>query len=366
MGRLVTAQNPSTSGLSATRLSSASSASATSLTVSNNSNFAIDNFIIVGGEGSETAELVRVSSLSGTTTINLASGLKFAHALNDAVRVVPSDKVRFYGAQSTTITVSDLLATADVEVDNPDRETSFYHSSGNNNWYYKFTYYNTTTGSESSLSDAVLISGGTSNDLYCSEEDIYSSLHISKDDETAPNSGMVLRLISSRTERMNAETNSSFRTETITISSYQYVDGRGKYRKWYFLGKAPVISVTGLDITDSIPGKTATWTALTEGRDDDFTLTKETGMVFLTSSTVYPLDYPDSLRWYGTWGRTSVPEDVRNAVISGVLIDLSKTTYAKAAIKGRTKDLGLNGLERLEEDWKRTVSRYRVLRYMNT
>lgn len=366
MSRLLSAQNPSTIGTAFTRLSSAASAAATSLTVDNNSGFAKNEFIVVGEEGKEDAEIQQISGLSDNDTLSLVGSLKFAHAIDDPVRFITCDQIKFYGATSSTIASTDLLATVDIDIDSANKETLYNHLTGTNSWYYKFTFYNSFTGDESSLDDAVTISGGTANDLYCTEEGVLDYLHLSKDDESAPSASLLLSLIQARTERINAETKSSFRTETVASDDKKYVDGRGKYRKWYFLGHAPILSITLLEITDTSPGGTATWTTLTEGRDDDYILDSDTGFVYVIKDDVYPVAFPNSLRWYGTWGRSTVPDDVRDAVIKGVILDLAKTGYYKAIIEGHQYDVSNVNLNEFQKEWDKIVNRYKVVRFINT
>jgi len=364
MGRLLLAENPRTLDFPFTRLLSASSVSATTFTVESNEGYATDDYIVLGEEGNETTELLKISSVSGNNTIISTTSAKFAHSIGDPIRVTPFNQIKFYGNTSTTITdPTHLLATVDIAVDSRDKTTPYHHTSGDNTYYYKYVYYNETTADASSLSEAVTISGGTSNDLYCTEQDILDAIHIGKDDGTAPRTNVILRLIEARTNKINGDTDSSFRTETIANTAYQYVDGRGIGKRYYFLCKAPIISITGLDYTTDLPSETPTWTAMTAGRGNDYLLldSGKSGMIYITSDTVYPLQYPESLRWYGTWGWATVPDDVKDAVIKGVIYDLSRLTLHRDTIRGIEMKSNSNIIESFNEDWRRVVMRYRNL-----
>lgn len=365
MGRLLIAENSSLIRNILTRLSSASSVSATIISVDNMSDFSANDFIVIGEEGTETAELKKIESVTSPGTITITSALKFEHLVDSPIRVALIDQIKFYGSTSTTISASNILATVDVMVDNPRKETMYNHSEGTDSWYYKFTYYNSVTGDESSLDDAILISGGTATDLYCTEDDVLDYLNISKDDTEAPSSSALLRLIESRCNQINSDTNTSFRVETIESTDKKYIDGRGLNNMWYFLGHSPIISITSLETTQTEPGTTATWTTLTSGRDNDFILDKVRGMAYICSSSNYPKNYPDSLRWYGTWGRESVPDDVRDIIVKGVIFDLSKLTIYKNLIKGHTFEIQNSTLNEFGKDWDKIVKNYLVRTFIN-
>lgn len=365
MGRLLIADNPQTVNLAYTQISSAVSAGSTTLKIDNTEGFTANDYVIIGEEGTETAELIKISTVTSPNTLTLASALTFAHSVDEPVRMTTVNKIKFYGDTDSTIEAANLLATVDIAVDSPRKETLYFHTSGDDTYYYKYTYYNSTTGDETSLDDSITVSGGESSDLYCNEEEVLEQLEMSKDDSAAINTSMILRLIMARTEKINHEANTSFRTETISSSDYQYVDGRGKYKYWYFLGKAPIISITALQTTQTTPGSTATWNTLTEGRDNDFILDKEKGTVYIADTSYYPEAYPDALRWYGTWGRASVPEDVKDVIIKGVILDLARSTIYKSLIKGTTYEIANNTINEWEKDWKEIVNRYKVRRYIN-
>lgn len=74
----------------------ASAGSSVALSVVNSDGFAANNFVVVGVEGSDGAELCQVTGTTATT-ITVAT-LKLAHRTNEPVTKYRYDKRKFYGA----------------------------------------------------------------------------------------------------------------------------------------------------------------------------------------------------------------------------------------------------------------------------
>jgi hypothetical protein len=94
-----------------TYLTAASAVSATSLTVANNGSFSTNDYTVIGFPGQEGAELHKISSVSGTTTINYAAdALNFAQSTNTPVTYIKYNQVKFYlgdySARYSTGTIS--------------------------------------------------------------------------------------------------------------------------------------------------------------------------------------------------------------------------------------------------------------------
>src|SRR5205823_11725638 len=71
----------------------ASAGSSVALTVLNNDSIVANDYIVIGQEGSETAELQQVSSVTGSTTVTVGT-LKFSHKQNEPIEAYPIVKTK--------------------------------------------------------------------------------------------------------------------------------------------------------------------------------------------------------------------------------------------------------------------------------
>src|SRR5690349_10748066 len=75
----------------------ATAGSNVALSVENNDGFSAHDFLVIGYEGSEGAELQQVSSVSGNGTITVGT-LKFDHKEGEPITRYRFDQRKFYGA----------------------------------------------------------------------------------------------------------------------------------------------------------------------------------------------------------------------------------------------------------------------------
>jgi len=126
--------------------------SGTSLTVISNVSFAANDLIVVGELGEENTELKKVDSISGKTTITLASALNFSHEKDTPVYKVAWDNVSIE-RNSVEITQSA------IQWDKKD--TIYYDSSGTASDSYRFRFYNSVTTTYSEYSPTQTGAGPT-------------------------------------------------------------------------------------------------------------------------------------------------------------------------------------------------------------
>lgn len=98
-----------------TFLTASAAAAATAITVANNAGFASNDYTVIGVPGQEGAELHKISSVSGNTTINYVSdALKFAISTNTQVTYIKYNKVKFYlGDWSARYSTGTITVTKD-------------------------------------------------------------------------------------------------------------------------------------------------------------------------------------------------------------------------------------------------------------
>jgi phage gp36-like protein len=123
------------------------------LSVESSEGVATDDYIVVGHEGSELAELCQVSSV---TNISITvQTLKFNHQKSEPFVVFRFNQRKFYGATSAAGAYTELTVDGspkDISVDDPQGTILEY--SGDTFTYFKATYFNSTTSEESDPADS--------------------------------------------------------------------------------------------------------------------------------------------------------------------------------------------------------------------
>ena len=133
----------------------------TTLSVTNSQGFSVNDFIILGHIGSETAEIRRIESIT-STTITVTTATSILHAEEEPIRLIRYDQRKFYRSTSEAGTYTHLSAEGspvDIDVDKPEG-TEFEDSSGASSSWYKATYYNSYSGDESDIDNAVAVKAG--------------------------------------------------------------------------------------------------------------------------------------------------------------------------------------------------------------
>ena len=151
---VITAFNPLTDGLEKSYLASSTSAGATVLTVKNDDRFLANDKIMIGEMGREKTEIVTVSSLSGSTTLNIGATV-FPHSADEPVYRLRYDQVKFYRSTTGVSGSYTLISTQTIDVDNANLTTIYDDTTGLAAYYYESSYYNSVAGIESALSDPV-------------------------------------------------------------------------------------------------------------------------------------------------------------------------------------------------------------------
>ncbi len=130
-------------------------AGATSIQVQNINRFAVDQFIMIGTEGIENSEIIRVSAVTAPAgnTITLQNPLRFGHGSNAKVTMIEFNRVEYSWANPYN-GVKTVMQTLDIQADNLETNyNDLIHTSG----YYFARWYNSVTGLFSPYSDGVQI-----------------------------------------------------------------------------------------------------------------------------------------------------------------------------------------------------------------
>ena len=141
----------------------ATAGSSVSLTLENNNGMANTDFLVIGHEGSELAEIVQINTaVTAGQTVQVAT-LKFNHFKGEPVTRYSYNKRKFYGATTEAGSYVELTAEGspvDIQVDDPQGTLLEYL--GSTYTYFKATYYNSATTTETDIADAVAVAGDQS------------------------------------------------------------------------------------------------------------------------------------------------------------------------------------------------------------
>lgn len=135
----------------------ATAGSSVALTVENGEGFATNGYIVVGLEGSEKAELCRITGVSGNT-VTVAT-LLFSHKDGEPIVRYRYNQRKFYGSLTATGSYSQLTSDGSpvtIGVDDP-QGTLLEYTAADGYLYFKSTYYNSTTAEESNIVDATAV-----------------------------------------------------------------------------------------------------------------------------------------------------------------------------------------------------------------
>jgi len=158
---VIKAEHPDMSYVAKTRLGASVSAAEVTHTVVNNNKFTADDYVLFENLAEEKAELRKIASISGNTTI-VTDALAFGHVKDTPIRFIPYNKVIFYTATGEEATYA-ARNTASLAVDSDF--TYYDYTSGSSSTWAKIRYYNEQGTSYSEFSDAVQFSGYKSGSL---------------------------------------------------------------------------------------------------------------------------------------------------------------------------------------------------------
>lgn len=162
---ILTAFNPEIPEQEVTYLSLPVLAGATSVTVKNNDEFALNDRILLGKPGTETAEMVSVTGAVTAGTGLTIGATTFAHSADEPVTRLRFDQVKFYRSITTSTGTYTILAGTPVNIDWDGIEgiTTFDDTTGLSAYFYKVSYYNSVSTLESTLSDPIAGTGYARN-----------------------------------------------------------------------------------------------------------------------------------------------------------------------------------------------------------
>lgn len=145
-----------------TYLSGDEASAQTVLSVLSGTNFAINEYIIIGTPGTEKAEIRKISAVD-TTTITVSVAISHSHPQGTLITFIPFNQIEVYSATSSGGAFS-LLSTVDIR---PDAlETYYPRTTDASTIYYKARFKNENNTTYSDYSDEVSATGYAYNTVY--------------------------------------------------------------------------------------------------------------------------------------------------------------------------------------------------------
>src|SRR3990167_6525505 len=135
-------------------------AGVSSLIVDNANEFTADEYVIVGSLGSDKCEIVKISTVSGSTQTITVSSTIHAHNRGERVTFIPYNQITIQRSTDSGSSYSDLV-TVDIRPDST--ETFYQHITGASTDYYRVKFYNSTCTNESQVSDGIIATGFVDN-----------------------------------------------------------------------------------------------------------------------------------------------------------------------------------------------------------
>lgn len=125
------------------------------LTLVGNEGFSANDYVVIGHEGNELAELEQINqSVSPGTQIRVGI-LKYNHKAGEPVYKYSYDKRKFYGCATIDGTYTELTADGSPKLIQPDDpQGTFIECTDDTYQYFKATYYNSTTDDETDVEDS--------------------------------------------------------------------------------------------------------------------------------------------------------------------------------------------------------------------
>lgn len=141
--------------------------------VDNGTNFAANDYILLGNFGQESTEIIKINTVS-SNTLNLATTTSFSHAESTKATVIPYNQVIFYYTTTATFSAGTVLTTTNIQPDSNFTITSDATNTTGFGWY---KFYNSTTDKASTNSNAIPYSDFAENSVKKILDSFFSLLN---------------------------------------------------------------------------------------------------------------------------------------------------------------------------------------------
>lgn len=195
----------------------ASAGNNVSVSMDDNSSFAINDFAVVGSFLSPKTEIAKINSAVTLGTSVQLDSLTFPHPAGSPIIKIMYDKVRMYSALTINGTKT-LVDTKDIDV---DQENTEFELSDSSTGYRFFVLFNSSTSTEGKYSPGIDVGGTVSTKSYSS---IYNFVKLQYPDDLSQD--MFEMFLQTAIDEIFGMRNWSFRegksTFTPTEGVYEY------------------------------------------------------------------------------------------------------------------------------------------------
>lgn len=151
----------------------ASPGSSVTLNVLGNDGMSQNDYVVIGVEGTDTAEIQKINTVVAHGTSIQVATLIYSHKQDEPVQIFRYNERKFYGCTTIAGNYTELTAYGSpktIDINNP-QGTLLEYTGTEGYIYFKSTYYNSTTSEETDIgeSTAILADEGV---RYCSIEAI--------------------------------------------------------------------------------------------------------------------------------------------------------------------------------------------------
>lgn len=219
------ASHPDLSREESTNLTAPAVSGQKALAVQNSAGFAIDDYVVIGEIGSESAEIGQIDSISSATSITLKSNLGILHGASQSLTKIPYNQIKIYYDTTSAGSFANQIAGSPAGITVDESETKLNDPVGSSARWYKFTFFNSTTAAETSKADSIAVQGGIAQELFTLEE-LKQEIDLKPSDKS--HDADLLKVIAAVTSKIINETNVQYIPKTVTDEYHDIEDGQSK------------------------------------------------------------------------------------------------------------------------------------------
>jgi len=174
---------------------------------------------------------------------------------------------------------------------------------------------------------------------YFTVQDYLTFFGLSAGNEGVPLTNEIVAVGTMVEKEIEELTKSEFSVVTNTVTD-EYHDAVSDFQVDWFTKYKPIVSITSFYVNSAEEDETASWTELTEA-NNQIKVDLETGRIRITgdldddSQSNYPEPGVKQVKLTYTYGRSSVPKDIKKLAILMTARDFIKGAVAKALMRGQ-------------------------------
>ena len=245
-------------------------------------------------------------------------------------------------------------------------DNTYYDETGGVNTYYRIRFYNSTSHAYSNYSN--IIQGSLITTTYCTPEDVQRQLQIDMlggEGRSKPTRADIIEIIKEAEDDIDKTTGHAWREKTST--EYKTLSNYSLHEKPIYLKHR---SIKTFDSTEG--DKIEVWngsewedylTAKTEGRDNDYWIDYEEGIIYINNSITI---YPNGVKITYRYGETTIPNDIRKATsLMAAMMILDTNDRTIMVPEGTQFNSYSSRLERMKEKIDEILQNHSEITFIN-